>query len=270
MAAHARRPGQGLRPPRKITELSVPRAASTPLAFDHHWAMALRNGVGGLVAMTAKLEFCLLGPLVVRCEGTILAMPRGKQRTLLAALLLSPGRTVPVDELAELLWASGPPPSARVTVQNYVMRLRKALGETARTRIDTRPGGYRINLGGTDLDVSRLATMLASAQTSARAGRWEEAASSAAALSLLGEALLVVGQPSRARTRHTTACDIASDIGDKYQQARAHDGLARAHHALARPGQARDHWAEALALYTHLGTREADQVRAQLARRHPR
>jgi hypothetical protein len=70
-----------------------------------------------------------------------------------------------------------------------------------------------------------------------------------------------------------SACDIASDIGDKYQQARAHDGLARAHHALARPDQARDHWAEALALYTHLGTREADQVRAQLAetgnRDHP-
>ena len=156
-----------------------------PLAFDHHWSVVLRDGVSGLVAMAAEMEFCLLGPLLVRCDGTVLTVPRGKQRALLAALLLSPGRMVPVDELAELLWASGPPPSARVTVQNYVRRLRQALGETGRTRIDTGLGGYRIHLGVAELDVSRLAAMLTSAQTSARAGRWDEAAAgSAAALAL--------------------------------------------------------------------------------------
>jgi DNA-binding SARP family transcriptional activator/tetratricopeptide (TPR) repeat protein len=85
------------------------------------------------------------------------------------------------------------------------------------------------------------------------------------ALNSLGEALLAAGQPSRARTEHAAACDIASDIGDKYQQARAHDGLAHAHHALARSDDARNHWEQALILYTHLGTPEADQVRAQLA-----
>jgi tetratricopeptide (TPR) repeat protein/transcriptional regulator with XRE-family HTH domain len=85
------------------------------------------------------------------------------------------------------------------------------------------------------------------------------------ALNSLGEALLGAAQPGRACTHHGAACDIASVIGDEYQQARAHDGLARAHHALARPDEARDHWREALALFTHLGTPEADQVRAQLA-----
>jgi DNA-binding SARP family transcriptional activator/Tfp pilus assembly protein PilF len=156
-----------------------------PLAFDHHWSVVLRNRVSGLVAMAAEMEFYLLGPLVVRCDGTVLTVPPGKQRALLAALLLTPGRMVPVDELAELLWASGPPPSARVTVQNYVRRLRQALGETGRTRIDTGLGGYRIHLGVAELDVSRLAAMLTSAQTSARAGRWDEAAAgSAAALAL--------------------------------------------------------------------------------------
>jgi hypothetical protein len=78
------------------------------------------------------------------------------------------------------------------------------------------------------------------------------------------------GQPGRARTHHAAACEIATDIGDTYQQARAHDGLARAHHALASPGQARDHWAKALALYTRLGTPEADQVRTQLAEAYGR
>lgn len=144
-------------------------------------------GERGFVAMAdaIEMEFCLLGPLVVRCDGTPLTVPPGKQRALLAALLLNPGRMVPVDELAELLWASGPPPSARVSVQNYVKRLRQALGETGRSRIETGLGGYRINLGVAELDVSRLAAMLTSAQTSARAGRWDEAAAgSAAALAL--------------------------------------------------------------------------------------
>ena len=147
----------------------------------------LRNGVNGFVAASAaiEMEFCLLGPLVVRCGGTVLTVPTGKQRVLLAALLLSQGRMVLVDELAELLWASGAPPSARVTVQNYVKRLRQTLGETGRTRIDTGLGGYRINLNVAELDVSRLEAMLPSAQASAQAGRWDEAAAqSSAALAL--------------------------------------------------------------------------------------
>ena len=87
------------------------------------------------------------------------------------------------------------------------------------------------------------------------------------ALNSLGEALLAAGQPRRAHAQHAAACGIASEIGDKYQQARAHDGLARAHHALARHVQARHHWTKALALYTHLGTPQADQIRTQLADR---
>ena len=50
-----------------------------------------------------------------------------------------PGRVVSVDELAETLWGSGPPPSARVTVQNYVKRLRQGAGDAGRARIITQP-----------------------------------------------------------------------------------------------------------------------------------
>ena len=132
---------------------------------------------------TAEMEFCLLGPLLVRRGDSLLTVPRGKQRALLAALLLNPGRMVAVDELAELLWENGPPPSARVTVQNYVMRLRKTLGNAA--RIDTCPGGYRMHLGAAGLDVSRFAHLLTSARTATGSGRWDEAVvASAAALAL--------------------------------------------------------------------------------------
>jgi DNA-binding SARP family transcriptional activator len=48
---------------------------------------------------------------------------------LAAILLLEAGRTVPVEWLADELWGERPPPSAAATVQGYVMRLRRLLGD---------------------------------------------------------------------------------------------------------------------------------------------
>ena len=61
--------------------------------------------------MVAEIEFCLLGPLIVRRGAVAVTVPRGKQRVILAMLLLNAGRVVRLDELAETLWVSGPPPS---------------------------------------------------------------------------------------------------------------------------------------------------------------
>jgi DNA-binding SARP family transcriptional activator len=80
------------------------------------------------VTLATGMEFGLLGPLTVRCGGTALAVPQGRQRAALAALLLRGNRAVPTDDLAEALWGADLPPSARVSVQNYVMQLRSTLG----------------------------------------------------------------------------------------------------------------------------------------------
>jgi DNA-binding SARP family transcriptional activator/tetratricopeptide (TPR) repeat protein len=137
------------------------------------------------VVKAGTAEFCLLGPLVVRCGGVEIPVRRGKQRALLATLLLNSGRVVPVDELAEALWGAAPPPSARVTVQNYVTRLRKALGDADRDRISTLPGGYLIRVDAGELDVSRFEALLRSARAAARDGAWHQAADRArAALAL--------------------------------------------------------------------------------------
>jgi hypothetical protein len=72
------------------------------------------------------------------------------------------------------------------------------------------------------------------------------------------------GQPGQARVRYAAALGLASQIGGKYQQARAHNGLGHAFHATGDPGQAHRHWQEALALYTDLGGPEVTQIRAQL------
>jgi DNA-binding SARP family transcriptional activator len=53
------------------------------------------------------MEFCLLGPLVVRCGGTVLPVRRGHQRALLATLLLDANRVVSMDTITGMLPAGG-------------------------------------------------------------------------------------------------------------------------------------------------------------------
>ena len=125
------------------------------------------------------MEFCLLGPLAVRADGVVVPITPGKQRAVLAGLLLKAGQVVPVEELAETLWGSAEPPSARVTVQNYVMRLRHALGDAGRARIITRPGGYLIRAGAGELDVTRFEALVEAARAAAWDGSWDTAADQA-------------------------------------------------------------------------------------------
>jgi DNA-binding SARP family transcriptional activator len=132
---------------------------------------------------------------MVRIGGVVVPVQKGKQRALLAALLLNAGRAVSLDELAEALWGPDPPPSARVTIQNYVMRLRKALGDTGTSRIGTLPSGYAIQADASELDVARFEDLLSAARAAAREERWQDAADQArSAVSLWrGDPLADVG-----------------------------------------------------------------------------
>jgi DNA-binding SARP family transcriptional activator len=129
--------------------------------------------------MTPKLEFCLLGPLVVRCGGVVLPVPRGRQRALLAVLLLNDGRVVSVGEIAETLWGPAPLPSASATVRNYVKRLRRVLGDADQARIVTDSPGYLIRVDPGELDVARFEVLLDGARNAARDASWETAADQA-------------------------------------------------------------------------------------------
>ena len=117
------------------------------------------------------MQFGLLGPLVVRRGETVVSVQAGKQRAVLAALLLNANRVVPVDELAETLWGTAAPPSARVTVQNNVARLRKALGDGDRARIGTQPRGYVISVADGELDMTRFEALLGTARRRPGAAR---------------------------------------------------------------------------------------------------
>jgi DNA-binding SARP family transcriptional activator/tetratricopeptide (TPR) repeat protein len=151
--------------------------------------------------MPGDVEFGVLGPLLIRVSGKAVPIPRGKQRTLLAVLLLRAGRIVPAGVLADLLWdPEPPPPSAGVTLQNYVKRLRQVLGPSGRERIITQPGGYLIRVEPGELDLTAMEQALTAARRAARDAAWPCVAEEAAAALALwrGEALCDVDLPPSA------------------------------------------------------------------------
>jgi DNA-binding SARP family transcriptional activator/Tfp pilus assembly protein PilF len=105
-------------------------------------------------------------------------------------LLVAANRVVSLDELAEALWGCDPPPSARVSIQNHVMRLRKTMGDEG-SRVVTQPPGYLIRVNPGELDITRIQAHLDAARAAARDSSWDAAATKAqAALSLFrGEPL---------------------------------------------------------------------------------
>lgn len=75
--------------------------------------------------MGDQLEFKILGALAVTMEGRRIAIGGARQRTILALLLLNPGRIVSVDTLVETVWNGHPPATARTQVAICIAALRK-------------------------------------------------------------------------------------------------------------------------------------------------
>ncbi len=69
--------------------------------------------------------------------------------------------------------------------------------------------------------------------------------------------------------RHREALTLATEIGNRYEQARAYDGLGECSVAGGDHVAARNHWRQALQLYTALGTPEVEAVAARLAEPAP-
>jgi DNA-binding SARP family transcriptional activator len=107
------------------------------------------------------VDFGLLGPLLVRDGGRPVEVSAPRQRVLLATLLLSAGRVVSVDALAETLWDGRPPAGARGALHSGVQRLRAKLGPAGSGLIVTRAPGYVLQLGEGDFDVRRFRVLAA-------------------------------------------------------------------------------------------------------------
>jgi DNA-binding SARP family transcriptional activator len=121
------------------------------------------------------VEFRVLGPVEVRAQGRPLAVAGGRQRALLALLLLHSGEPVSRDRLIEGLWGERPPDGAVKTVQAVVSRLRRALGGEA-ARIVSGTSGYLLRVERDELDLERFERLCEEGRRALAAGRPERAA----------------------------------------------------------------------------------------------
>jgi predicted ATPase/DNA-binding SARP family transcriptional activator len=124
--------------------------------------------MAGVTEPAPPLEFAVLGALEVRVGGAVVPVPAGRQRALLAVLLLSPGSVVPVDAVVDALWGEEPTVAARNAVQTYVARLRRTLAPAGEV-IRTRPPGYVLEVAKGVRDSDRFVAALARARTLALA-----------------------------------------------------------------------------------------------------
>jgi DNA-binding SARP family transcriptional activator len=100
------------------------------------------------------MDFRILGPLEVLEAGRAIPTADGRQRALLAILLLHANQRVSADELIDELWGEHAPAAPRKGLQVQVSRLRKALGDCS-DRVVTRPNGYLLQVEPGELDLDR-------------------------------------------------------------------------------------------------------------------
>jgi YVTN family beta-propeller protein len=103
-------------------------------------------------------EFRILGPLEVQDNGRLAPLGGTRQRAVLAILLLHRGEVVSLDRLVDELWGERPPDTATKTVQVYVSRLRKEIGQGV---LLTRGGGYVLDIEADQLDAARFERLAA-------------------------------------------------------------------------------------------------------------
>ena len=101
----------------------------------------------------ATLRYGILGPLQVDDGAQTVQLTPGRQRLLLAVLLVHAGEAVTTDALIEALWDGEPPPSALRSLHNLVSNLRKALGDGV---LVTEGRAYRLLVGLDELDAERF------------------------------------------------------------------------------------------------------------------
>ena len=106
------------------------------------------------------MEYRILGPLEVSADGRALDLGGSRQQRVLAALLLTPNRIVPLDRLVEMAWDGEPPATADRQVRNRVAALRAVLTRFGGF-IDTQESGYLLRVGPGELDAERFDELVA-------------------------------------------------------------------------------------------------------------
>ena len=119
------------------------------------------------VGIPTVAEFRILGPLEVVEHDQPLLLGGPKQQALLAILILHRGQLLSADRLIDELWGEHPPATAAKTLQGYVSRLRKTLGEDV---LLTRGHGYALTLPPGQLDLDQFERLAREGRAAVSAG----------------------------------------------------------------------------------------------------
>ncbi|MEU7945228.1 BTAD domain-containing putative transcriptional regulator [Micromonospora taraxaci] len=153
------------------------------------------------------MRFGILGPL--RVGGGESTVTAGRDRVVLAMLLLRAGRLVPVEELIDAVWEENPPATARAQLQTCVSRLRRRFAELQLPGdvIVTDPVGYGIRTAPDDLDAEVFARTVEAARAAAVTGRPAEAGERFRAALALWRGPALGGIPNRSVRRRAQTLD---------------------------------------------------------------
>ena len=159
------------------------------------------------------VDFGVLGPVEATHGGRTLRVGSGRERFVLAMLLLNADRLTSTDWLIDKLWED-PPRSARAQLHNMIRNLRSRLSGGADAMIVTRPLGYELRLGSHGLDLLEFRRLVAGGRQAAADGDHPLAAA------MLGEGLSLWRGPALA--------DVADGLAAGMRQTLHEERLAAA------------------------------------------
>ena len=119
------------------------------------------------------MQVSVLGPVEVIRDGSLVAVGGARVRALLTRLALAGGRPVTSAELIDAVWGNADSDDPANALQSLVSRLRRSLG--APSTVVQVPGGYRLDVRPSDVDVHRFEALVAAGRSDLREGRFDDA-----------------------------------------------------------------------------------------------
>jgi DNA-binding SARP family transcriptional activator len=172
------------------------------------------------------MRYRMLGPLEAQDGSRMVPLPQGRQRLLLAVLLVLANEIVSRDRLIDALWGEAPPATAGSGLHNLVSAIRKGLADDS---LVTRDGGYVLEVAPGELDAASFEELAAQGSAALARGDPERAAA------LLREGLeLWRGPPLAELAYHVALSEEAARLEEARLAAlevRIEADLARGRHA---------------------------------------
>lgn len=161
--------------------------------------------------MVSDIQFCVLGRVEVLRDGRPVPLGGNTILALLAGLLTSPNRIVPVGRIIEWVWEGRQPDHPRAALHNGVSRLRRLISADF---LSTHGGGYCLHAEAANLDLLRFGQLRANARDAVEQGAAEDA------MRLLDEAVGLWQEPLLSNVESAALYDeVVPRLTEQYLEA---------------------------------------------------